>query len=50
MLTTGEIVGLAEWIVDDTCLVCKGNQVQFPGSSTEPVEICKVFFQLEILA
>ena len=22
MLTTGESVSLAEWIIDDTCLVC----------------------------
>ena len=22
MFTTGETVGLAEWIIDDTCLVC----------------------------
>ena len=31
MFTTGEIVGLAEWIIDDTCLVpsyfCVGLQV-----------------------
>ena len=29
MFTTGETVGLAEWIIDDTCLISLGSRWNF---------------------
>ena len=34
MFTTGEIVGVAEWIIDDTCLVLFITEYSYYGASS----------------
>ena len=46
MLTTGETMGLAEWIIDDTCLVSRfASLLEVPGVQLKFIHLTENYYK-----